>query len=81
MSNEAKKYNWGWNDRVQYTIEEYINKINELISSATNQMQECDGDLFMSEYQKLIQGAHKLSYLNDQMGQEKVSHLKLQPKE
>jgi hypothetical protein len=44
-------------------------------------MQECDGDLFMSEYQKLIQGAAKLSYLNDQMGQEKVSHLKLQPKE
>jgi hypothetical protein len=81
MSNEAKKYNWFYGDNVQYTVEEYISKIHELISSATNQMQECDGDLFMSEYQKLIQGAAKLSYLNDQMGQEKVSHLKLQPKE
>jgi len=81
MSSEVKKYNWFYNNTVQYTIEEYISKVNELIYSATSQMQECDGDLFMSQYQKLIEGADRLSHLNDQMGQEKVSHLKLQPEE
>ena len=70
MSNEVKKYNWYHNDREQYTVEEYISKVDELISSATNQMQECDGDLFMSEYQKLIEGAGRLSHLKWQMGRE-----------
>jgi hypothetical protein len=66
MSKEVKKYNWFYNDN-KYTLEEYIEKINELISSATTQMEECNGDLFMSEYHKLMNGAYKLSWLNDQL--------------
>jgi hypothetical protein len=58
MSNEVKKYNWFYSDRVQYTLEEYLYKLNELISSPISQMQECNGDLFMSEYQKLISGSY-----------------------
>jgi hypothetical protein len=72
MSKEVKRYNWFYNDN-KYTIEEYIEKVNELISSATDQMQECDGDLFMSEYHKLISGAYKLSSLNDQLKEDKLN--------
>jgi hypothetical protein len=33
-------------------------------------MRECDGDLFMSEYQKLIEASDKLEHLNDQLNGE-----------
>ena len=68
--NEVKKYRWDFHSNVEYTLEEYISKVNELVYSAITQMQQCDGDLFMSEYRKLIDGAYKLDYLNDQMGDE-----------
>jgi hypothetical protein len=71
MSNEVKKYNWFYSDHVQYTLEEYISKIHELISSPITQMQECDGDLFMSEYQKLIEGACAFDRLINQLKEEK----------
>jgi hypothetical protein len=67
MSNEVNKYRWNFHNEVEYTIEEYISKVNKLIYSAITQMQECDGDLFMSEYRNLIDGAYQLDYLNDQM--------------
>ena len=70
MSKEVKKYNWFYGDSVQYTVEEYISKIHELISSPIRQMRECDGDLFMSEYQKLIEASDKLEHLNDQLNGE-----------
>tara|TARA_R110000824_G_scaffold1928_2_gene9419 strand:- start:531 stop:740 length:210 start_codon:yes stop_codon:yes gene_type:complete len=69
MSNEVKKYHWFYEDN-SYTLEEYLNKVEELISGATGQMQELDGDLFMSEYHKLIEGSVKLSYLNEQLKEE-----------
>ena len=71
MSNEVKKYNWFYSDRVQYTLEEYISKIHELISSPITQMRECDGDLFMSEYQKLIEGECALDRLIAQLKEDK----------
>ena len=67
MSNEVKKYKWFYRDKVQYTLEEYLHKLYELISSPVRQMQECDGDLYMSEYQKLIEASDKLDHLNDQL--------------
>jgi len=71
MSNEVKKYNWFYSDKVQYTLEEYLCKLYELISSPIRQMQECDGDLFMSEYQKLIEGACAFDRLINQLKEEK----------
>jgi hypothetical protein len=71
MSNEVKKYNWFYSDRVQYTLEEYLYKLNELISSPISQMQECNGDLFMSEYQKLIEGSCAFDRLINQLKEEK----------
>ncbi len=70
MCKEVKKYNWFYNDN-KYTLEEYIEKVNELISSATTQMEECQGDLYMSEYAKLMSGAYKLNSLNDQLKEDK----------
>ena len=71
MSNEVKKYNWFYSDRVQYTLEEYLYKLNELISSPISQIQECNGDLFMSEYQKLIEGSCAFDRLINQLKEEK----------
>jgi len=71
MSNEVKKYNWFYSDKVQYTLEEYLHKLYELISSPIRQMQECDGDLYISEYQKLIEGAWAFDRLIDQLKEEK----------
>jgi hypothetical protein len=70
MSNEVKKYRWNFHNEVEYTIEEYISKVHELVYSAITQMQECDGDLFMSEYRNLVDGVYKLDYLNDQLNGE-----------
>lgn len=67
MSNEVKKYTWVFNDSVRYTLEEYINKLDKLICSPVRQMRECDGDLFMSEFQKLIEGAYALDHLKNQL--------------
>jgi len=70
MSNEVKKYRWNFHNEVEYTIEEYISKVHELVYSAITQMQECDGDIFMSEYRNLVDGVYKLDYLNDQLNGE-----------
>jgi hypothetical protein len=67
MSNEVKKYNWFYSDSIQYTLEEYINKLDKLICIPVKQMRECDGDLFMSEFQKLIEGAYALDHLKNQL--------------
>jgi hypothetical protein len=75
MSKEVKKYKWFLGGRVEYTLEEYISKVDELIYGAVGQMRECDGDLFMSEYQKLMDGADKLNYLNSQLKKERAEIL------
>jgi hypothetical protein len=48
--------------------------VNELIDSPINQMQECDGDLFMSEYQKLSTASYKLPNLIDQLEKEQKEY-------
>jgi len=69
MSNEVKKYNWFYQDN-KYTLLEYLTELRDLINSPVTQMQECDGDLFMSEYQKLVTASYKLSNLVDQLKEE-----------
>jgi len=69
MSNEVKKYNWFYEDG-KYNLLEYLTELRDLINSPVTQMQECDGDLFMSEYQKLITASFKLSHLVDQIKKE-----------
>ena len=69
MSKEVKKYDWFYNDN-KYTLLEYLTRVEELISSPVTQMQECDGDLFMSEYHKLISGSHKLTNLVEKLKKE-----------
>ena len=69
MSNEVKKYNWFYQDN-KYTLLEYLTELRDLINSPVTQMQECDGDLFMSEYQKLVTASYKLSNLVDQIKKE-----------
>ena len=69
MTNEVKKYDWSYNDN-KYTLLEYLTKVEELISSPVTQMQECDGDLFITEYHKLISGSYKLTNLVEKLKKE-----------
>jgi hypothetical protein len=44
------KYNeWG-------TAEEYLNKLLEYIEEPLDTMQQLDGDMYLSEYQRLVRG-------------------------
>jgi hypothetical protein len=73
MSDTEKKYSWNYAGD-KYTLLEYLKKVNELIDSPVNQMQECDGDLFMSEYQKLSTASYKLPNLIDQLEKEQKEY-------
>ena len=53
MPKQPKRYDWFYQDG-KYTLLEYLTELRDLINSPVTQMQECDGDLFMSEYQKLV---------------------------
>jgi len=69
MSDTEKKYSWNYGGD-EYTLLKYLKKVNELFNSPINQMQECDGDLFMSEYQKLITGSYRLTSLIEELRKE-----------
>ena len=73
MSDTEKKYSWNYADD-GYTLLEYLKKVNELIDSPVNQMQECDGDLFMSEFQKLITASFQLPSLIVQLEKEQKEY-------
>lgn len=63
------KYKW-WgsdNDDDCLLISEYLTKIEALICDPVDRMQELNGDFFVSEYQKLIEGSDRLRYLMKQM--------------
>ena len=73
MSDTEKKYSWNYSED-RYTLLEYLKKVNELIDSPVNQMQECDGDLFMSEFQKLITASFQLPSLIVQLEKEQKEY-------
>lgn len=47
-----KLYKWSYN--VEVDGDEFIKRLAPLVISPVRQMMECDGDMFMSEYQKLV---------------------------
>ncbi len=50
-----------WAYKEEVSVPEFLRRLDKLLESPVHQMMECDGDLFMSEYQKLTQAHYKLS--------------------
>jgi hypothetical protein len=57
-------YRWGWDDDtnqpIMLTLEEYVRRLAPLIVGPVASMQELDGDMMMSDYQKLVDAAWKI---------------------
>jgi hypothetical protein len=47
---------WAYKEKV--SVPEFLRRLDNLLGSPINQMIECDGDLLMSEYQKLLQARY-----------------------
>ena len=63
------KYRWWYSDKDDdcLLISEYLTKVEALICDPVDHMQELNGDMFVSDFQKLIEGSDKLRYLINQM--------------
>lgn len=57
-----------WEYAEEVSVPEFLRRLDKLLESPINQMIECDGDLLVSEYQKLIQAHYKLSNVVREMG-------------
>ena len=55
----TKTLYWGPEERV--TPREFINRIAPLVIGPAGTMGDCNGDMFMSDYQKLVEAANRLS--------------------
>ena len=57
-------YRWGWdddtNEPIMLTLEEYVIRLAPLILRPVVAMQDLDGDMLMSDYQKLIEASWKI---------------------
>jgi len=42
------------------SVKEFLNRLNKLVRPPVQQMWHCEGDLFVSEFQKLSEGIHRL---------------------
>lgn len=62
---EQQKFYWGHNpdngEAIYLTGEEFLRELKPLIVGPVRSMQESDGDLLMSEFQKLTEGCWRLN--------------------
>jgi len=65
----TKKYQWNYStdDKYSYTLEEYILKVHDIIVDTVEHIENCEGDMLMSEYRKLIDGSWRLEHLKKQI--------------
>tara|TARA_R110000744_G_scaffold36168_3_gene83704 strand:+ start:170 stop:403 length:234 start_codon:yes stop_codon:yes gene_type:complete len=71
---KPKKYQWNYStdDKYSYTLEEYILKVHDIIVDSVEHVADCEGDMLMSEYRKLIDGSWRLEHLKKQIEGEEV---------
>jgi len=57
-------YRWGWdndtNQPIMLTLEEYVRRLAPLIVGPVASMQDLDGDMMMSDYQKLVDATWRI---------------------
>jgi len=70
----TKKYQWNYStdEKYSYTLEEYILKVHDIIADTVEHVADCEGDMLMSEYRKLIDGSWRLEHLKKQLEGEEV---------
>ena len=70
----TKKYQWNYStdEKNSYTLEEYILKVHDIIVDSVEHVADCEGDMLMSEYRKLIDGSWRLEHLKKQIEGEEV---------
>jgi hypothetical protein len=57
-------YKWNYNEEI--TAEEFIKRLIPLVCDPVETMQDCDGDLLMSEFSKLLDASRQLQYAKRQ---------------
>jgi len=59
-----------WEHEEEVSVPEFLRRLNKLLKSPVLMMMECDGDMLMSEYQKLVHAHYKLSSVVRKMEEE-----------
>ena len=68
-------YRWGWdedtNQPIMVTLEEYVRRLAPLILRPVVAMQDLDGDMLMSDYQKLVEASWKIKSILNSLDENK----------
>ena len=56
----TKKTDFYWNHEENVTAEEFIHRLKRLICEPVQTMQECDGDILLSQYRDLCEGSDRI---------------------
>ena len=68
-------YRWGWdddtNEPIMLTLEEYVIRLAPLILRPVVAMQDLDGDMLMSDYQKLVEASWKIKSILNSLDENK----------
>jgi len=68
-------YRWGWdedtNEPIMVTLEEYVRKLAPMILRPVVAMQDLDGDMLMSDYQKLVEASWKIKSILNSLDENK----------
>ena len=68
-------YRWGWDDDtnqpIMLTLEEYVRRLAPLIVGPVASMQDLDGDMMMSDYQKLVDATWRIKSILKMLDQNK----------
>ena len=60
-----KLYQWTWNEKI--TLPEYIERVQELVSSPVRSIQDMDGDMLMSDYRDLLSAMYRLENIVEEL--------------
>ena len=68
---DTKTYKWGYSESV--TFEEFVKRIYPLINGPVTTLSECDGDMWLTDLQKLHRADDILSSILHQIKEEEVA--------
>ncbi len=67
---KSKRIMLNWEYNVELTPEEFIMRLKPLVCEPVNNLMECDGDMWMSDYSKLVNAFWKLNNAVKKMEEE-----------
>lgn len=69
-NSKAKGTMLNWEYDVEVTPEEFIMRLKPLVQGPVSNLMECDGDMWMSDYAKLVSAFWKINSAVKQMEEE-----------